>query len=352
MRLLNRYIFNQVALCIGLVLLIFIGVYIVFSFVGEMHNFSKNYGFLSSIKSVLYSVPANLIFIFPIASLLGTLIALGNLASHSELTAMRAGGFSVLKIAFSVLKIGILIALVSFLFTSFIGPYFEKKALLSSLGAKKNSSFLLTPGATWLKDGPDFVYIGESKGSDYLQNVVKYHFDNGKLVSIIWAEEAIYKQGSWHPYHLKQVDITPEEVSEKTSSEAVWPELVPPVLLKAVSSTVSNLNLIELYRYLSYRHLNGLDTRSYELKIWQIYAQPISILVLMLIAVPFAFGNLRSSSLGVRLVIGVGIGVSFFLLDRFFGPAVMVMNWPLYLGAFLPNFIFLGLAGIFFWKFV
>lgn len=352
MKLLDRYIFKQVTFGIVLVLLIFIGVYIVFSFVGEMRNFNKSYGFLSSLISVLYSIPINLIFILPLASLLGTLIALGNLASHSELTAMRAGGFSVTRIGFSVLKVGVLIAVISFIFSAFLGPFFGKKALLSGLSAKKDSSFLFTPEATWLKDGPDFVFIGESKGADYLQDVVKYHFEDGKLVSIIRAKEALYKKGTWHLFNLKQINITTAGVSEKTSAQTIWPELVPPSLLNAVSSTVTNLNLIELYRYLSYRQLNGLDTRSYELKIWQMYAQPFSILVLMLIAVPFAFGQLRSASLGVRLVIGVVLGVGFFLLDRFFGPATLVMNWPISLGAFLPTFIFLGLTGIFFWRFV
>ncbi len=351
MRRLDRYIFNQILLSIGLVLLIFIGVYIIFSFVGEMHNFNKGYGLFTAILPVLYSIPKNLIFMIPLASLLGTLIALGYLADHSELTAMRAGGFSVLKIALVVLKAGILIALISVMFAAFISPFFQKKSLLSDLKSKRNDSFLLTPEATWLKSGQDFIYIGGSQGSDALQKVVKYHFNAGELVSITWAEEAIYKEGAWHLFHLSEVDLSLERVLEKDTSEAIWPDLVPPTLLKAVSSTMDNLNVIELYRYLNYRHLNGLDTRPYELKIWQIYAQALSIIVLMLIAVPFAFGQFRSSSLGFRLVLGVMLGVGFFLLDRFFGPMVLLMNWPIFLGAFLPSLIFLGLAGIFFWRF-
>jgi lipopolysaccharide export system permease protein len=352
MRLLNRYISKQVFLSISLVLLIFIGVYTVFSFVGEMRNFNKNYGFLASILNVLYSIPQNLIFMLPVASLLGTLIALGNLASHSELTAMRAGGFSILRIAFSVLRIGAIIALISFFFAAFIGPYVGKQALLSNFGGGRRASILFTPQATWLKEGSDFVYVTQSKGVDYLEGLVRYHLEDGNLTSITWANTAIYKEGSWHLSGLREVDISTTGVTQRESKTATWSELVPPSLLKAVSSRVSNLNLIELYRYLKYRHLNGLDARSYELKIWQLYAQPFSILILMLIAVPFSFGQLRSSSLGVRLVIGVVIGVAYFLLDRFFGPAVLVMNLPIFLGAFLPSFIFLGLCGLFFWRFL
>ena len=350
MRRLDRYILNHVLLMIALVLSVFIGIYVVFSFVGEMHNFSRNYGFLLAILSVLFSIPANLIFILPISSLLGTLIALGNLASHSELTAMRSVGISISRIAISVLKAGLFIAMVSFIFSAFLGPFFAKEALLIELNAKKDRSFLLTPEATWLKDGSDFVYIGRSGGADLLRGVVKYHFEQGNLVSIISANSATYKDGSWHLFKVKQVNLSTSGVSETETLETTWPELVPPNLLKAVSSDITNLNLVQLYRYVSYRTQNGLDAGQYELKIWQMCAQPLSILVLMLIGIPFAFGQLRSSTLGVRLVIGVGLGVGFFLIDRFFGPVTLVLSWPPFLGAFLPCFIFLGAALIFFWR--
>jgi lipopolysaccharide export system permease protein len=350
MRRLDRYVLNHILLMIGLVLAVFIGIYSVFSFVGEMHNFSKSYGFLSAILSVIFSIPANLIFILPVASLLGTLIALGHLASHCELTAMRAAGFSIFKIAKAVLKGGLWIAFLSFIFSAFLGPFFAKEALLVELNAKKDRSFLLTPEATWLKDGSDFVYIGHSGGSDLLRGVVKYHFEEGRLASIISANSAIYKEGSWHLFNVKQVNLSSSGVSEKNTVETIWPELVPPSLLKAVSSDITNLNLVQLYRYVTYRKLNGLDPQEYELKIWQMYAQPLSILVLMLIGVPFSFGQLRSSTLGLRLVIGVALGVGFFLLDRFFGPIALVLNWSPFWGAFLPSFIFLGVAGGFFWR--
>jgi lipopolysaccharide export system permease protein len=347
---LERYVFNQVLLMVGLVLSVFIGIYIVFAFVGDMHNFNKNYGFLLAILTVVFSIPTNLIFILPISALLGTLIGLGNLASHSELTAMRAAGFSMTKIAIAVLKAGFLIAILSFVMSAFLGPFFSKEALNLELGTKKSGSFLLTPNATWLKDGSDFVYIGRSTGEDYLHGVVKYHFEDGNLVSIISANSAIYQDGGWHLFGLNQVDLSPKGVSQKHTAEAIWPELVPPNLLKAVSADISNLNLIQLYRYLSYRKLNGLDPRQYALKVWQIYAQPLSILVLMLISVPFAFGQLRSSTVGLRLVIGIALGIAFFLLDRFFGPIVLVLNWPPFWGAFLPDLIFLLGSAVFFWR--
>jgi lipopolysaccharide export system permease protein len=347
---LESYIFKQVLLMIGLVLSIFIGIYIVFAFVGDMHNFNKNYGFLLGILTVLFSIPANLIFILPISGLLGTLIGLGHLASHSELTAMRAAGFSMSKIAVAVLKAGVLIAIFSFLMTAFMGPFFSKAALKLELGTKKNAAFLLTPDSTWLKDGSDFVYIGRSAGEDDLKSVVKYHFENGNLISIIFAKTALYEQGTWHLLGVKEVKLTPTQVTEEHKVEEIWPGLVPPNLLKAVSADINNLNFIQLYRYVMYRKLNGLDFRQYSLKIWQMCAQPVSIIVLMLIAVPFAFGQLRSSTLGLRLVIGIALGVSFFLLDRFFGPIALVLNWPSFWGAFLPDLIFLLGAGIFFWR--
>jgi lipopolysaccharide export system permease protein len=351
LRQLDRYLLRTVASGIFLTLLIFLAIYIVFAFVGETRNFGQAGGFLPIFFHVFYSVPANLIFILPLAVLLGTLAALGHLATHSELTAMRASGVSVFRMTQSLLSLGILLAGIMFVFGAFLGPWFTQKALLAEIHAKEGS-FLLTPEATWLKDGNDFIFIGRSLSKDDLEGVVRYHFEKDRLASITWAERAHYQSSTWHLKNLKEVNIQSEQVTQHLIPEAIWPELVPPDLLNAVSSNATHLNLLELYRYLNYRKQNGLDPRPYELKIWQIYASSVSVIVLMLMAIPFSFGQLRSASFGFRMVVGASLGMTFFLLDRFFGPMTLVLNWPTVLGAFLPTMIFLCLFGVFSWRLI
>jgi len=350
MRSLDRYVAKQVLGMIALVILVIVGIYAVFVFVGEVGELGKgNYGLLNAVLYVLFSIPQNLVFILPIASLLGTLIALGQLATHAELTAMRASGVSISRLALALLRPALALAFLSFVVSAFIAPFSAEEALLTQLSAKQqNRSFLLLPEATWLKSGSDFVFIQKSDSQGQLQNIVKYHFEKGQLVQITSAKEADFEQGSWHLTQVQELYLSEQGVSSRTLPEVVWPQLVPPQVLKAITENETNLTLPRLYQYVDYRKSNGLDVQAYLLRIWQIYAQPVSIIVLMLIGLPFAFGQLRSSTLGLRLAIGVALGLGFFLSDRFFGPFVLVFHWPPFLGAFLPDLLFLGLAGVLF----
>ena len=72
--------------------------------------------------------------------------------------------------------------------------------------------------------------------------------------------------------------------------------------------------------------------------------QPVSVAVMLLVALSFIFGPLRTVTMGARIIMGVVTGIVFHLINEIFGPVVMVYQIPAIIGAVLPSILFIGFA--------
>lgn len=105
-----------------------------------------------------------------------------------------------------------------------------------------------------------------------------------------------------------------------------------------------SLSFTGLWSYLDYLKQNDQDTSTYELALWRKLMQPISIAVMLLVALSFIFGPLRTVTMGARIIMGVVTGIVFHLTNEIFGPVVMVYQIPAFIGAVVPSIIFTGFA--------
>lgn len=112
-----------------------------------------------------------------------------------------------------------------------------------------------------------------------------------------------------------------------------------PLVLKVTTNDPDEMSLKELGRYLRLQKQNHQRTFQYELAYWQRIIQPLATIVMMLLAIPFIFGPLRSSTMGSKILIGAVIGFGFHLLNRLFGSLSQVMQWPIPLLAIGPTVI-------------
>jgi lipopolysaccharide export system permease protein len=76
------------------------------------------------------------------------------------------------------------------------------------------------------------------------------------------------------------------------------------------------LTLRGLWSYIEHQRRNNLGTASYEIGFWSRIARLFAVIVVTLLALPFVFGPLRTTGAGTRTVIGVLLGVVFFLVTR------------------------------------
>ena len=107
---------------------------------------------------------------------------------------------------------------------------------------------------------------------------------------------------------------------------------------------MERLSIKSLLVIIQDRLANNLAVTDYKVAFWKKVVQPFSILIMSYLAVPFVLGPLRSCSRGLRLVVGVILGASFYLLNALFCPLVTVISFPPSIAAILPPMIFLSLA--------
>ena len=346
MRLLDRYIGAAVFKNIGLVLFVLLSLDAFFRLVRELNSVGTgNYDQAEMFLYLVLTTPSHVVEFFPVAALLGAITGLGMLANQSELVVMRAAGVSLLRISASVLKAGFVLILLLMLLSEFVVPPAEQfaQSRRSQLLAKQTA--LKTVNGFWSRDARSFLNIrGISPGGD-ISDIYIYEFDDThQLRTTTHAKKALYNDGQWILDGLTQSEISVSGIKTRTFERARWDSLLSPDLINLIVINPLQLSIRDLYGYYRYLTDNGQDASKYELAFWSRLMMPVSIAVMMLLAVPFIFGPLRAVSIGQRIFVGFLVGLGFFLFNQGFNHIGIVYSIPPLLSASLPALSFLVLA--------
>ena len=123
-----------------------------------------------------------------------------------------------------------------------------------------------------------------------------------------------------------------------------WDSTLTPDKLGVVTVKPESLSLRGLSDYLDYLDANKQDPSRYLLAFWRKIAQPVTLAVMLLVALSFIFGPLRSVSMGARIMMGVATGILFFIVNEVLGSLSLVYQLPAIFGAFMPSIIFVSIA--------
>jgi lipopolysaccharide export system permease protein len=282
------------------------------------------------------------------AALLGALLGLGALAQRSELVVMQAAGYTRMQIASSVMKTAIPLVLLTMAIGEWVAPQGEQMARNYRAQMLLGGSLLSTQNGLWAKDGHDFIYIERVKDNAELAGVSIYSFDSQRhLQSIRYALSAQYDADNnvWRLSQVDQSDLTdPLQIVGSQTVSSEWKTNLTPDKLGVVALSPEALSITGLYDYVNYLKASGQDAGRYQLNMWSKIFAPFSVAVMMLMALSFIFGPLRSVAMGVRVVTGISFGFLFYVLDQIFGPLSLVYHIPPILGALLPSATFLLLS--------
>ncbi|MBI1424413.1 MAG: LPS export ABC transporter permease LptG [Gammaproteobacteria bacterium] len=291
-----------------------------------------------AIGYVLLSMPQELYQYFPMIALLGTMFGLGMLASHSELIAMRAAGLSVARISYAVLKTGLILAAFVIFIGEVIAPPAIQYAKLKRVSAMNEKISLNTDYGLWARDGGTYIHVRRVESDGHLVGVNLYIFDdNQHLQQTVSAAGAQYKDDHWELQRVNVQTISPDGLKNTYSETMQWQSLLNPEVVNVVSVTPENLSAWKLHGYIDYLKENQLDASRYKLTFWTKVASPLTIAVMILLAVPFVFGSLRDAGMGKRIVIGFMLGLGFYLFNTLSGQIGLVYRLPAFLAATLPT---------------
>ena len=349
MRILDAYIGRVITSTTFLTLAVFVSVSGIIKFVEQMRAVGRgNYDLAHAALYVLYAVPRDIEVFFPMSALIGGLIGIGMMASNSELVVMQAAGLSRLNIIKSVMKTAIVLVIVSMAVGEWLAPSGEAKAREIRAQAISGGSLISAKNGVWAKDGDYFVNIGEVLEQGQLTKVQIYRFDEQlKLESWLSAESAIYQDESWLLSKVVNTQLSNNQITTTETDSQVWTSSLTPKKLGVVTVTPESLSIRGLIDYLDYLKANSQDQSRYQLAFWRKIMQPITLAVMLLVALSFIFGPLRSVSMGARIMMGVVTGILFFVCNEVLGSLSLVYQFPPIIGAISPSILFISIAWYF-----
>jgi lipopolysaccharide export system permease protein len=343
--LIDRYIGRTVLLGIVGVLALLLVLIGFFELVAELEEVERGYTTSMAYTYVLLGMPRYCYELFPLATLLGSLIGLGLLAGNSELLAMRAAGVSIGRIVLSVLKTGLLVLAVVVVVGEYLAPAAEQQAQRLKNQALSGQISLNTRYGFWSRDGDMFINIRQILPDAQLADISFYEYDDdARLLRATHAQRASYVSGEWVIEDVKRSDFSETGVSTAVIQRQTWKTQLDPSALDVLTVKPHMLAAWDLWRYIGFLQHNGQASINYEVAFWGKLTAPLVTMVMLFLSIPFVFGSLRSVGVGQRVFVGAMLGLVFYLLNRAFAYMAVVYSLNALFATLFPLLLFLVLA--------
>ncbi len=398
MQTLRRLIHREMLITVAYVALAFLALFSFFDLVEELGNLGRGdkanpYRITHAALFVLLWMPSRLYEALPIAVLIGSITVMARFAQSSEFTILRTSGMDPWRALRTLMSLGLVFTVLTFLVGDYIAPASAKVGQL--LKSRYLGQISLGQTGAWLKERQQFsnfsVNVGALTSKGDMRNIRIFEFNaNGLLVSTLQADSGTFAddaawtlQGVKRSEFIMSDDATPlaARAASKATANAAgdpsvagaasgsgsasglssasglgttkarvqhtgtaenyrWPtelnaEMVSVALLKP-----ERMGTVDLFQYMTHLQANGQTSQRYEIEFWRKLFYPLSCLVMVVLALPFAYLHFRSDSISGYVFIGVMIGISFFLLNNVFGYAGNLNNWSPWISAAIPGILY------------
>ncbi len=348
MRIVRRYIGRLVLSNTLLVLAALIMLFSFFDLIYELRDIGAGgYRLSSALTFIVLSLPGHVYELLPVSALIGALLSIAQLVIHSEYAVMRTAGVSILGIARALARVGLGLAVMTFVMGEFVTPISEEAA--QRLRLKHSSSVVAQSfrSGLWVKDSTSFVNVGRIMLDSTLQEIRIYEFDEEyRLKAIRLAREGSYLGGNqWQLKDIVQTSFGQNKASTQRKEVEKWTSVLTPDVLSVLLVLPQHMSMWTLFSYIQHLRSNNQDSARYEIAIWTKIIYPMAVLVMMVLALPFAYMNAREGGVGGKVFAGIMLGLGFHLLNRLFGHLGLLAAWPPFVAALLPTLLFLA-AGV------
>ena len=374
MKTIRRLIYREVLVAISLVALGFLALFFFFDLVDELQYLGKNNGLGSdaniyqlrhALLYVVLLIPNRLYELLPISVLIGTIFVMTRLAQSSEYTILRTSGLGPWRALKLLLALGAFFVVLSFLMGDYLAPASEQAAQL--LKARYRGKITVGRTGVWLKEKQTYntyvVNVKELSPKNEMHDVQIFEFNSkGLIVSTTQAPVAAFTaDDAWLLQRASRTEFdvpadalgTTEEsakVTRSTEASFRWPTGLSAEMISVALLDPDRMGTIDLFNYIRHLRANGQTTQRYEIGFWKKVFYPLSCLVMVMLALPFAYLHFRSGGIAGYVFAGVMIGISFFLLNNVFGYIGNLQNWQPWLAAAAPGLLYMAASlGAFGW---
>ncbi|MDR6583993.1 LPS export ABC transporter permease LptG [Herbaspirillum sp. BH-1] len=366
MRVIQRYFTSEITRSVLFALAAFLALFAFFEMMGQLEQVGRNgYKLQEAVFYVLMGLPGNVYELMPTAVLIGTIYTLSQLAARSEFTIMRVSSMSTGMAAKVLLRIGVGFAVLTIVFGELIAPKaseWAEKLKLQAQGASLSSQFR---SGMWAKDvikdkglegnvtGSRFINIQTVQPDGRIEGVKLYELDTDfHMARMITAKSGLYEGNhQWVLNEVVQSDFTggqdrkiTEPVKTVKTAQMKLVSEVTPEILSVLFADPDRMSAYDLLAYTKHLEANNQRTDRYEIAFWKKIVYPLSIFVMMALALPFAYLHFRAGGVSLKIFTGIMIGVCFQLINSLFSHLGLLNTWPAFVTAALPSLLFMALA--------
>ncbi len=332
----TRYVSRTVFTAIALTLLVFLALDFIFGLISQLEKVTENYTAFEAFKYMVFTMPRRLYDYIPYSCLIGCLAGLGLLASSSELTIIRAAGVSVKRIAWMALRPALVFILIAMTVGEFVAPYTEQMAD-NRRNFLRHNAMQKAPQNMWNREGSEFMYVNAVLPNGVVYGLTRYQFnDQHQLESASFTRQATYQDNVWQEEDISITYLAGDSIRNEVIPSRRWETNLTPNLFNILVLAPEDISLRNLHYYIDYLNKQNLTSSSYSLAFWQKTLQPLATAALVLVAISFIFGPLRSVTMGQRIFTGVVFGIVFLLMQNLLGPSSLVFGFPPFIAVMIP----------------
>lgn len=354
MNLLTRYMAREIYASI---MLVFTALLMLFAFLDLIRELSSigqgQYHLGYVLLFVLLTIPGHIYELFPVVVLIGTIFALVQMAANSEMTVYRASGASLWQMVGALFKIAFPLIILSFICGELLAPPSERMAQKLRLKAQ-NSQVTLREfrSGVWVKDEFNFVNVKSVMPDSSLSDVDIYRFDeNYHLQNITHAKQADFvEQGVWQLKDVLETRFSKVGVTTQSQPKQEWRSMMSPGIFSVLLVVPEQMSAMDLYKYKEHLRDNHQKSVRYEIAMWSKLAYPFAILVMVILALPFASYHRRAGGISAMIFLGIVLGLSFHFFDKLVGSLGALNDWQPFFSATVMSGVFLLLGmGMLWW---
>jgi lipopolysaccharide export system permease protein len=295
----------------------------------------------------LLKIPVITFQTLPLAVLLSTLVTLGILARHMEITAMKANGISLFRITRPIILISLLITFVTFFGNEYLAPYgYQKSQHIMDVKVRKREQNVLFKNLNiWYRES-DGIYNFQAfdPEGNTLKGITVYRFGKDfQLRQRVDAHDAVWDKNQWIFNDVTIRNFQGEaSIAVENHQRINFPMRITPESLRRVEKDTEEIGYAELKRYVRRLRKAGYDATKYVVDLQIKLAYPMINLIMVLLGIPFALKTERTGGFASGIGISMGIGLIYWVLisvSRAFGHSGIL---PPLVSAWSPHLLFGG----------
>lgn len=355
MKTVRRLLYRDIVGSVLFTCLAFLSLFFFIDFVDELDDAGRRgYAAWRAALASLLALPGHFYELFPIAVLIGTIFALSRMAQTSEFTILRTSGLGPSRALLLLTLLGLIFSAITFVVGDYVAPLAERERTLQRYALRGGVEF--GAAGAWMKDHRSTpqgersysISVGSASSQGQLQAVRIFEFDpDGRLLSRTSAARA--EIGPDAVWRLEDVDLIhwPTEVAaeaqvdERHLSTLAWPSSLGRDVVAAAVLPIDTMSTLDLFRYARHLAQNEQAGQRYEIQFWKKALYPATCLVMIALALPFAYLQVRSGGISLKVFGGILLGISFALLNSVSGHLGVLREWTPWVAAALPGLAYL-----------